>query len=187
MYILHTFGTIFFCFLGQLASDPAVVTFKFKLFSTPKKTKKRQNTKIQRESTIFEPKCESFGAKSEQKCGFLQATFGAHFGPGLALMLDQVWRSFWTRFGAHFGPKITQNLRLSTETPSAPKPKVKARNDHFRIEKREKKSIFYQTIQAYLSTLTIWLRTEILAYLQFHVDNLPRTDGLTDRQNCANT
>ena len=79
----------------------------------------RQNIKIQRESTIFEPKCESFGAKSEQKCGFLQDTFGAHFGP-----------------------KITQNLRLSTETPSAPKPKVKARNDHFRIEKREKNQFF---------------------------------------------
>ena len=62
----------------------------------------RQNIKIQRESTIFEQKCESFGAKSEQKSGFLRDTFGAHFAS-----------------------KLGQNLRLSIETPVRQNSKIK--------------------------------------------------------------
>ena len=45
--------------------------FKFKLFSTPKKQKKRQNSKIYRVAIIFEQIRETFGAKNEQKSGFL--------------------------------------------------------------------------------------------------------------------
>ena len=50
-----------------------VVSFfsKFKLFSTPKRQKKRQNSKIYSVAIIFEQIRGTFGGKNEQKSGFL--------------------------------------------------------------------------------------------------------------------
>ena len=45
--------------------------FKFKLFSAPKRQKKRQNSKIYGVAIIFEQIRGIFGGKNEQKSGFL--------------------------------------------------------------------------------------------------------------------